>query len=101
VTHKISFCDDINFGINQAKRFIDFFHSTKNRKVIYVNKSNRKKNRFRFETAFWNKPGIMERESLLEMIGDKEALFCLGHDKIDRDLIERAKKLKIIGTVAI
>jgi phosphoglycerate dehydrogenase-like enzyme len=51
--------------------------------------------------AFWNKPGIMERESLLEMIGDKEALFSLGHDKIDRDLIERAKKLKIIGTVAI
>ena len=51
--------------------------------------------------AFWNKPGIMERESLLEMIGDKEALFCLGHDKIDRELIEIAKKLKIIGTVVI
>ncbi len=43
----------------------------------------------------------MERDSLLEMIGDKEALFCLGHDKIDRELIERAKKLKIIGTVVI
>jgi lactate dehydrogenase-like 2-hydroxyacid dehydrogenase len=84
-----------------SKLFLSFPMSVKKigKLSMYINQIVKK--RFRFEMAFWNKPGIMERESLLEMIGDKEALFCLGHDKIDREFIERAKKLKIIGTVVI
>ena len=50
-----------------------------------------------FETTFWKKPGSIEREALLDLVADKDALFCLSHDKINQELIHKAPSLKVIG----
>lgn len=39
----------------------------------------------------------MERQKLLESIGDVEGLLCTITDRIDRELLERAPRLKIIA----
>ena len=52
---------------------------------------------FSFDTTFWTKAGPIERESLLELIADKDAVFCLLTDKFDRQLIDAAKNLKVVG----
>ena len=50
-----------------------------------------------FETTFWKKPGPIEREALLDLVEDKDALFCLLTDKIDLELVEKAPNLKVVG----
>lgn len=54
-----------------------------------------------FEIAFWNKPGPIERGSLLSLIQDKDALFCLLTDKIDKEVLEKASNLKVLGTMSV
>ncbi len=39
----------------------------------------------------------MEREKLLEAIGDVDGLLCTLTDRIDRELLERAPRLKVIA----
>jgi lactate dehydrogenase-like 2-hydroxyacid dehydrogenase len=56
---------------------------------------------FSFETTFWTQPGPITRESLLTMIEDKEAIFCLLTDRIDRQLLENAPNLKVVGTLLV
>ena len=50
-----------------------------------------------FETTFWKNPGPIEREALLDLVEDKDALFCLLTDKIDLELIDKAPNLKVVG----
>jgi len=45
--------------------------------------------------------GQMKRDNLLEQIVDAEALFCLVRDKIDKELLHKAKKLKIVATMSV
>uniref|UniRef100_A0A914GWQ6 Glyoxylate reductase/hydroxypyruvate reductase n=1 Tax=Globodera rostochiensis TaxID=31243 RepID=A0A914GWQ6_GLORO len=45
--------------------------------------------------------GQMPREMLLEKVADADALFCLLRDKIDEELLERATKLKVVGTMSV
>jgi hypothetical protein len=35
------------------------------------------------------------------MIEDKEAIFCLLTDRIDRQLLENAPNLKVVGTLLV
>ncbi|KAI1727203.1 d-isomer specific 2-hydroxyacid dehydrogenase, NAD binding domain-containing protein [Ditylenchus destructor] len=45
--------------------------------------------------------GQMPRDKLLEHVRDAEAMFCLLRDKIDKELLDRAKNLKMIGTMSV
>uniref|UniRef100_A0A914KYL3 D-isomer specific 2-hydroxyacid dehydrogenase catalytic domain-containing protein n=1 Tax=Meloidogyne incognita TaxID=6306 RepID=A0A914KYL3_MELIC len=46
-------------------------------------------------------PGQMPRTLLEEKIVDVDALFCLVRDKIDSQILEKAKNLKMIGTMSV
>ena len=52
---------------------------------------------FSFEITHWTKPGPIQRQALKELITDKQALFCLLTDKIDSEILNEAKNLKVIG----
>uniref|UniRef100_A0A915EDC0 D-isomer specific 2-hydroxyacid dehydrogenase catalytic domain-containing protein n=1 Tax=Ditylenchus dipsaci TaxID=166011 RepID=A0A915EDC0_9BILA len=45
--------------------------------------------------------GLMPREKLLEQIKDAEALFCLVRDKVDKELLDQAKNLKVVATMSV
>ncbi|KAH7703432.1 Glyoxylate reductase/hydroxypyruvate reductase, partial [Aphelenchoides avenae] len=49
----------------------------------------------------WEQPGQMPREQLLKELRDTDALFCLLHDRIDKEVLDAAPKLKIIGTMSV
>ena len=51
--------------------------------------------------TFWTSPGPISKNGLKEHIKDKQALFCLLTDKIDSEIIESAKELKVIGSMAV
>jgi lactate dehydrogenase-like 2-hydroxyacid dehydrogenase len=43
----------------------------------------------------------MPRKLLLEKIADADAIFCLLRDKIDKELLDSAKNLKMVGTMSV
>jgi len=45
--------------------------------------------------------GQMPRAELLEHIKEADALFCLLRDKIDKPLLDKAKNLRVIGTMSV
>ena len=45
--------------------------------------------------------GIKDRKDLLEKIQDKDALLCFLKDPVDREVIEKGKKLRIIANYAV
>ncbi|MCU0799137.1 MAG: D-glycerate dehydrogenase [Candidatus Thermoplasmatota archaeon] len=49
----------------------------------------------------WKEDGPIPREMLLEMISDKDALICLVSDKVDREVILSAPRLKAIGNFGV
>lgn len=49
----------------------------------------------------WEEDAPIPREELLRRIADKDALISLLSDRIDRDVIDRAKGLKVIGNYAV
>lgn len=54
-----------------------------------------------FDMTFWNKAGPIEQDSLLRMIVDKDALFCLLTDTVDKQVLDQAPDLKVIGSMAV
>ncbi|TMS39023.1 hypothetical protein L596_005620 [Steinernema carpocapsae] len=47
------------------------------------------------------KSGVMDRQVLLEMSKNVDAIFCLLTDKIDTELLDNAKNLKVVGTMSV
>jgi len=45
--------------------------------------------------------GDLNREKLLAKTKEADAIFCLAHDKIDKELLDNAKNLKVIGTLSV
>ena len=43
----------------------------------------------------------MERQRLLDLVGDKEGLLCMITDRIDEELLNRAPHLKMIANLAV
>ncbi len=43
----------------------------------------------------------MERQRLLDMVGDKEGLLCMITDRIDEEVLDRAPNLKMIANLAV
>ncbi len=52
---------------------------------------------FSFEIEHWTDPGPIKPDALKSLIQNKDAMFCLLTDKIDKSVLECAKNLKIIG----
>jgi glyoxylate reductase len=50
------------------------------------------------ETRIWMGEGNPPREILLKEIADVEGLLCLGSDRIDREVIEGARRLRVISS---
>ncbi|KAI4455881.1 2-hydroxyacid dehydrogenase-related [Holotrichia oblita] len=53
------------------------------------------------EVTSWTGSSPVPRAELLKNVSDVDALFCLLTDKIDKDLLDKAKKLKVIGTMSV
>ncbi|NRD76292.1 D-glycerate dehydrogenase [Bacillus sp. BRMEA1] len=54
------------------------------------------------EIRMWNEPEIpVPREVLEKEIADAEGLFCLITETIDRELLEKARRLKVISNMAV
>ncbi|KAE9549414.1 hypothetical protein FO519_007381 [Halicephalobus sp. NKZ332] len=43
----------------------------------------------------------MNREELLREVSDADGIICLLRDRIDKELLEHAKKLKVVSTVSV
>ena len=41
------------------------------------------------------------REELLEAVKDVDALYCTLNEKIDKELLDRAEKLRVVGTMSV
>jgi len=44
---------------------------------------------------------VIPRSELLKSVEDVEGLFCILEDKIDAELLEKAKKLKVVSTMSV
>lgn len=49
----------------------------------------------------WTGPGPVPRNELKKNLVDVDGLFCLLSDKIDKDLLDVAPNLKVIGTMSV
>ncbi|MGC8734750.1 MAG: 2-hydroxyacid dehydrogenase [bacterium] len=54
-----------------------------------------------YEVILWDKDEVVSREFLLNNIEDVDGLLCLLTDKIDKEIIDSAKKLKVISNYAV
>ncbi len=54
-----------------------------------------------FEVTLHKGPRPLDKNELIEMIKDKEALLCLLSDSIDADVFTAAKNLKVISNYAV
>ena len=43
----------------------------------------------------------MERQRLLDLVGDKEGLLCMITDRIDGEMLDRAPNLKMVANLAV
>ena len=41
------------------------------------------------------------REELLEAVGDVDAIYCTLNEKIDRSVLDKAERLKVVGTMSV
>ncbi|GJQ80973.1 hypothetical protein Trydic_g4789 [Trypoxylus dichotomus] len=53
------------------------------------------------DVTCWSEPSPVPRNELLKNVIDIDALFCLLTDKIDRELLDKAKKLKIVASMSV
>lgn len=53
------------------------------------------------EVDLWEEDRAIPREVLLERIGDKDGLLCLLTDRVDREVLERGKKLRVVSNYAV
>jgi glyoxylate reductase len=54
-----------------------------------------------YEVILWDKNEVVPRDFLLENISDVDGILCLLTDKIDKEVIDKAKKLKVISNYAV
>ncbi|KAJ3645201.1 hypothetical protein Zmor_022880 [Zophobas morio] len=53
------------------------------------------------EVTFWPGPDPVPRSELLKNIAHKDALLCMLTDKIDAEVLQCAKQLKVIATMSV
>lgn len=55
----------------------------------------------KFNVAHYKEAKTMPRDLLLQEIPKHEGLYCLLRDKIDKQVLDQAKKLKVISTMSV
>jgi len=53
------------------------------------------------ELTSWNEDFTVPRDVLLKQVETVDALYCMAMDKIDEELLERGKNLKVIATMSV
>jgi len=53
------------------------------------------------EVSYWKNDSVIPREELIQNIKDKDALFCLLTDKVDREVLDAADNLKVLATMSV
>lgn len=56
---------------------------------------------FSCDVVSWTGPGPVPRSELKKNLVDADALFCLLSDKIDKELLDVATNLKVLGTMSV
>ena len=51
--------------------------------------------------AVWERDSVMPRTELLEQIGEAEGLYCMLTDRVDRDLLKAAPRLRVVSNMAV
>lgn len=54
-----------------------------------------------YDVILWDKDEVVSKEFLLNNIGEVDGLLCLLTDKIDKEIIDRARRLKVISNYAV
>lgn len=54
-----------------------------------------------FDVEYWPVQDKIPRAELLQRVADKEALICLLTEKVDRELLATAPRLRIVSTVSV
>lgn len=54
-----------------------------------------------FDIDYYNKPTAIPRKLLLSKIKDKEGLLCILTEKVDRQLLQAAPRLKAVSTYSV
>jgi len=60
-----------------------------------------KKLREKFELSLNEKGRFLSEEEMISKVGDADALVCLGTEKIDKEIMDAGKRLKIIANYAV
>jgi len=51
--------------------------------------------------SYWKDNSVIPKEELLKNIKDKDALFCLLTDKVDKEVLDSADNLKVVATMSV
>ena len=51
--------------------------------------------------SYWKDNSVIPRDELLKNIKDKDALFCLLTDKVDKEVLDSADNLKVVATMSV
>ena len=55
----------------------------------------------KYQVIYWKEDSVIPREDLMSSLHDKDALFCLLTDKIDSEVLDAARSLKVIATMSV
>lgn len=53
------------------------------------------------DAEYWSKSERITRDELLRRVAEKEGLICLPTDRIDAELLDAARKLRLVATVSV
>jgi len=53
------------------------------------------------EVSYWVDNSVIPKKDLISNIKDKDALFCLLTDKVDKEILDSADNLKVVSTMSV
>ena len=53
------------------------------------------------DVSYWKDNSVIPKEDLISNIKDKDALFCLLTDKVDKEVLDSANNLKVVSTMSV
>jgi glyoxylate reductase len=54
-----------------------------------------------FDVEYWTRPERIPRDELLNRVAQKDALVCLLTEKVDQELLDLSRKLRVAATVSV
>ena len=53
------------------------------------------------QVSYWKDDSVIPKEELIKSLQDKDGWFCLLTDKIDSEVLDAAKNLKVVSTMSV